>query len=202
MSFCTIAVLSSIANAGGDIAPVPVIEVPVAKSKDFYGGIGVSAMKLYNDGSEEEFTSTGVTLQLGYRYSEYISVEARYTQNVSKVVYDGGNSGNADNADYDTDFANTGIYLKPMYPVLEEFNIYALLGYGMVGLTAIPTGPNAADRAESGFQWGIGASYSATDTIDIFIDYTSLYSGEGFDHLATANDQQADLITFGISYRF
>jgi len=191
----------SISMAGDNITPVdiPVVPIPVDKSP-FYIGVGVSAMSLLNNNTDEEFTATGITLQAGYRYNDYIAIEGRYTRDVSAVAYENGTTLIlADNDDYPTDFTNMAIYLKPIYPI-GDFSIYALLGYGEVALTNIPIG--GVTRGESGFQWGIGISYDIYDSFTIFADYSSLYSGDGFDYLATLNSHDATLITIGLGYRF
>lgn len=191
----------SITMGGSNIVPVdiPVVPVPVEKGP-FYVGVGASYMSLLNNNTDEEFTATGITLQAGYRYNDYIAIEGRYTRDVSAVAYENGTSVTfADNDDYPTDFTNMAIYLKPIYPI-GDFGIYALLGYGEVALTNIPVG--SVTRGESGFQWGVGMSYDIYDSFTLFADYTSLYSGDGFDYLATLNSHDATLITVGLSYRF
>ncbi len=85
-----------------------------------------------------------------------------------------------------------------MYPVTEEFNVYALLGYGGVQLGNLESG----DAAESGFQWGLGASYDATETIAVFVDYVKLYDDTGFDYRAQLEDVDSDAWTLGVSYIF
>jgi opacity protein-like surface antigen len=196
-------ILSSTLYAGGDIAPIEseIEPIPTEVSVDtssFYLGIGISPMKLHNDLTDEEFSTTAVTLQAGYQYNSYIALEARYTASLSKVEYDAGNTSNISIDDFDTDFTNAGIYLKPIYPITQSFNIYALLGYGEVSLTAI----NGADRAQSGFQWGLGAQYQITEALSIFADYTNLYDDQEFDYLGADADHMADMLSVGVSYRF
>ncbi len=197
--FCMLA--ASPAFGGGDMAPVEVLPVPipVAEKSPFYIGVAASDMRLANSDTDEEFSATAVTLQTGYIYNEYLSIEARYSQNASDVKYDNGTTAFADTDNYPTDFINVGIYLKPAYTI-DDMTLYALLGYGEVSLTNIPDGD--VDRGEDGFQWGVGFSYAIDRSWSIFADYMSLYSGEGFDHLATANDHDATLVSVGISYRF
>lgn len=196
------ALFSTTLYAGGDIAPIEeptVVTQPQAvDSSSFYLGIGVSPMKLHDDLTSEEFSTPAITLQAGYQYGHYIALEARYTASLFKVKYDAGNTSNLSIDDFDTDFTNAGIYLKPIHPVTNAFNIYALLGYGQVTLTAI----NGADRAQSGFQWGLGAEYQLTEAISIFADYTNLYDDKGFDYLGTDADHLADMLSVGVSYRF
>jgi opacity protein-like surface antigen len=196
-------ILSSLLYAGGDIAPIEseIEPIPTEVSVDtssFYLGVGISPMKLHNDLTDEEFSTPAVTLQAGYQYNSYIALEARYTASLSKVEYDAGNTSNISIDDFDTDFTNAGIYLKPIYPVTQSFNIYALLGYGEVSLTAI----NGADRAQSGFQWGLGAQYQITEALSIFADYTNLYDDQEFDYLGADADHMADMLSVGVSYRF
>jgi len=193
----------SVVWGGGDIAPIDTktIEIPtVVEKSPFYLGIGASAMSLLNNTTDEEFTASGVTLMGGYIYNEYLTIEGRYTQNASNVKYDNGTStAIADTDDYPTDFVNMGIYLKPTYS-LGDFTLYGLIGYGEVSLTNIPVGD--VTRGEDGLQWGGGLSYNFNESIAIFVDYTLLYSGDGFDYLATTASHDATLITVGMSYRF
>jgi len=206
LSLVTIVALSSLSFAGGDIAPIEseIEPIPTEVSIDesaFYLGLGASTMGLYNDLSDEEFTSTGMMVQVGYQYNRYLALEARYTANVADVEYDHGTSKNANIADYPADFTNMGIYIKPIYPI-GAFSLYALLGYGEVTLTNVPLGSMSADRGEDGFQWGIGASYQITDSLDIFADYTTVYDDQGFNYRGTNADVNGDLVTIGLSYRF
>jgi len=166
--------------------------------KHLYIGVGVSPMRLLNDGTGEEFTANGMTIQAGIKYSKYLAIEARYTMNAGKIEYDAAGSG-VNNADYPADFTNIAIYAKPMLPI-DDFSIYALVGYGEVGITNLPIGD--VDRAESGLQLGIGVKYSINKEVSVFMDYTSLYDGKGFDNLGVTKNHKASMVTFGTSYNF
>jgi len=197
-SLIAICALSNIAYAGGDIAPIePVVETPVIapEKSTFYLGLGVGSGMLDDDTTKEEIKSTTLTIQAGYQYNEYLALEGRYLFGFN-TDYDGGNTGNL-TSDYDGDFSSWGIYVKPIYPV-GDFSLYALLGYGGVMLDDLVNG----DAYESGFQWGLGASYAATDTISVFVDYVSLYDDTGFDYRAKNNDIKSDAWTLGVSYNF
>lgn len=195
--------LNGLCYAGGDIAPVEpevtVPEVAAASGSGFYVGLGVSAMSLRDDDSDEEFSATGLALQAGYQFNQYFALEGRYTFNVSDVEYDHGTTSNPDYDDYPTDFSNAGIYLKPMYPI-DNFKLYALLGYGEVKLTDVPVA--GVDSAENGFQWGLGASYSFNENISAFVDYVRAYDDTGFGCCAREANVIADLWTLGVSYKF
>ena len=206
LSLVSILALSGLSYAGGDVAPVeePVVIAPVViDDSGFYLGVGFSGMSLNNDLTDEEFTANGVMLQAGYQYNRYIAVEGRYMLHIGDVEYTHGSTTNPDYNDYPTDFTNIAIYLKPMYPI-GDFSIYALLGYGEVELTNIPLGgPGiSADRAESGFQWGLGADYAFNENISGFVDYVRMYDGTGFDYRAMNADIVADVWTLGVNYAF
>jgi opacity protein-like surface antigen len=197
---------SSFGFAGTIDIPVANVPIPIEPEVDddnLYLGLGISKMSLRDDVSDEEFSSVGVMLQLGYKINEYVAIEGRYTRNATDVKYDHGNTNNPDFSDYPAQFSNIAAYIKPMYP-LGAWNMYVLLGYGQVSLTNIPLGGAgiSADRAESAFQWGAGVSYDVTDDVDVFVDYVRFYDDAGFDFRATTADVVADAFTFGVSYKF
>ena len=198
----SIVALTITTQAGGnfikeDVEIVPTEEAIVMDDSSFYLGMAISPMRLSNDLTDEEFTSTDITLQIGYQYNRYIAIEGRYSTDISSIEYSSGNTANLDIDDFNTSFSNIAIYLKPIYPI-ANFNIYALIGYGEVSLTNL----NGADRAESGFQWGLGAEYKFTNSIYAFVDYTTMYDNEGFDYLGTDTDHRADAWSVGVSYHF
>jgi len=203
LSIVSIMALSGISYAGDstEIVDVDVIEIPTVDESAFYVGLGGSYMGMYNDLTNEEFTTTGVTLQVGYQYNRYLAVEARYTMGVANVAYENGNTVNLDNDNFDTDFSNIGIYLKPIYPI-GDFKIYGLLGYGDTILSKVPVGSTVASRGEDGFQWGLGLDYAITDNISVFADYARVYDDKGFNFRALTADINVQLITAGLTYRF
>lgn len=196
---------SNVAIAGGDIAPVeePVEAVQIDDESGPYLGLGVSSMRLKNDLTNEKFSSTGIMLQAGYQVNAYLAVEGRYTFNVGDLEYRRGMTRNLNYNDYPGDFYNLGIYVKPMISY-DDFSFYALLGYGEVTLTDLPQPSRlgSVDRAESGFQWGLGAAYTFMDDISCFVDYVKLYDDKGFDHRAKRTNINSHLWTLGVSYAF
>ena len=196
LSLISIAVLSGVSYAGGDIEPVEVpVVTPVIDNSAFYLGIGIGDATVNNDTTSEEFSSTMIMLQAGYQYNEYVAVEGRYSFGLS-TDYDMGTTYGFPGG-YDGDISSWGLYVKPMYPI-GDFSIYALLGYGGVMLSEI----NGGDAYESGFQWGLGAGYAISDNISVFVDYVSLYDDTGFDYSAQLDDIDSDTWTFGMSYKF
>ena len=92
------------------------------------------------------------------------------------------------------------LFVKPQYPVSEDFSVYALLGFGGVIMDGINGA--AVDVDETGFQWGIGANYLATENISVFIDYTSLATDMDGLYWDGALEVDADAITIGVNYLF
>lgn len=193
-----LAAASTMAMAGGDFVAVeePVIEVPVIDNSAFYLGLGIGQSSINDDPTGEEITSTTLMLQAGYQYNEYVALEGRASFGFNSD-YEPGLTSNV-SGDYDDDISSWGIYIKPMYPLTEAFNIYALLGYGGVQLGNLESG----DAYESGFQWGLGASYDATESIIVFVDYVKLYDDTGFDYRAQLEDVDSDAWALGVSYKF
>ncbi len=195
--------LSSLALAGGDknVAEVKTIEIPCETPfNHFYIGLGLSGINFADDNTEETLQSLGATLKVGYQYNEYIALEARYSQSVGDVAYDKGTILVGTNiSNYPTDSQNIALHIRPSYS-LGDFTLYGLLGYGMLTYTDLPTG--TSDKTESGFQWGIGLEYLITDNISIFIDYTALYNGTGFDGHIPTSDARSSMGTVGLAYHF
>jgi len=211
MKHTTITLLSVIAltimgYAGGNIE-VPETEsinIPIVEeTKNFYIGLGLSKMSLRNDFSDEEFSASGIMLQLGYQINPYVAIEGRYTKHVGNLDYDHGKVLTTNISDYDGDFSNIAVYVKPMYSI-ESFQMYGLLGYGAVKLTNIPLGgsPIAADRSENSFQWGVGLGYDVLDNVSVFVDYVRFYDDDGFNGRATQSNIVSDAWTLGVSYTF
>ena len=198
LSLMTIMSLSGLAYAGGDILPIEVEEVPsvIVDESAFYIGLGVGSASVNNDQLNEEISSTMVTLLAGYEYNKYIALEGRVAFGFNSDYAPGDTRNILDN--YDDDISSWGVYVKPMYPVTDAFDIYALLGYGGVQLKDLEGG----DAYETGFQWGLGVSYAVTDSISVFADYVRLYDDTGFDYRAQVQDIDADTWTLGVTYSF
>ena len=86
--------------AGGNIAPVAVVETPSVGFVPYFGG-GVSYTF-----DEDKTYATAIG---GLQYGKYVAVEAR------------GNFGNNREA--------YGVYFKPILPLPYEVNVYGLMGY-------------------------------------------------------------------------
>ncbi len=195
LSVSALAAMSSLVFAGGDIVEPVVSESVVEELSGFYAGLGIAAVNTRgSEQSIEWFNSVegqdrlgNVSFLAGYNFNAYIAVEGRYTTSFAH--------------DEHIEMDGWSLFVKPQYPVNENFSLYALLGYG--GLTLDGEKPllGVVDVDDSGFQWGIGVDYMMTENVSLFADYTWLaYDMDG----AYAGENQADVdaFTVGVNYHF
>ena len=225
LSAVAVLAMSSFAVAGGDIAPVeePVIVAePVITDSGFYLGLAYGLMGDSLDvidnrgnfpgnplgtGADREvfdLDHSSVMLQAGYKFNSYVAIEGRYWFGISDDTVNG------PFANYDVSADAWGIYVKPMYPVTDAFDIYALLGYGATDYavstnTASHWSNSFVTDSDDGFSWGLGASYAFTDNVAVFVDYVSIYSDDKNLYDATYDidlDRTIDTWNFGVTYQF
>ncbi len=97
----------------------------------------------------------------------------------------------------------TGGNIAPVEPIVVETPLVnnsdpcVGLGYGL----CMQMNDNGSSYSESCIQYGGGFSVSATDNVDVFLDYTRFYDDSGFDTL-TSNDNSVIGFTDGASYKF
>ena len=187
LSVVATAAVSSFAIAGGDIAPVVVAE-PM-EIGDFYAGLSYSCYDVkqtdgnrVNTSINEDFEA--LMFQAGYKFNQYVAVEGRYwlgfeeSTVVNDRIYE----------DYSAD--SWGLYVKPMYPVYEGVDVYALLGYASTSYDKVL-------EDVDGFSWGLGIEYTFSSNIGLFVDYTSMYDDDG-----KYNDNYVEGYNFGVNYKF
>jgi opacity protein-like surface antigen len=216
LSLATILAMSTFAVAGGDIAPVePVVETPMVMEAPSTGGLylGVGYSLLKSDANFFDVNHNGSAIptinfdddysammfQAGYNFNPYVSVEARYWVGLTD------NSFTITGNTFDSDASAWGVYLKPIYPVTDAFDIYALLGYGSVTVNNVKIGGLNRDFDIDGFSWGVGASYSVTENIAFSVDYVDFQDDDitfrGTNTSGTFN-HAFDSINFGVNYQF
>ena len=232
LSVMVASMLSSVAMAGGDIVPVPVPVVVEKEKQDyFYVGAGAVYNRVYSvdsgwfdDGIATQDEIGGLVGIVGYEYNEYIAIEGRI-------------SGSFWERDY-ADLTTWSIFLKPQYQFRDEeergknddgfFTIYGLIGFGnsyvegSSGDNEYGAHPNMIGKEildKTGFQWGIGLSYtfvkepdenhpSYRDSWSIFIDYTMTANDASihstlYDYDSTVYDKlSTDGLTVGLIYKF
>ena len=221
LSLVAILAMSTFAVAGGDIAPVeePVVVVPEVVEElstgAFYLGAAYGLLK-----SDSNFFDTSVAnqtfdmnsdysalmLQAGYKFNDYVAVEGRYWIGLSDEAFTNPLNHNVLD-DFDHNAEAWGVYVKPMYPVTDALDIYALLGYAQATATGITLGNTNHDFDIDGFSWGVGVAYSFTDSLAVFVDYVDFQDDDialnTADHTVDGTFEHAfDSINFGLTYQF
>lgn len=205
LSLVAVLTMSTFVIAGGDIAPVePIVETPmVEESKGaFYVGLGYGALEGEidpdNSWTRESDTYDELLLLAGYKFNKYVAVEGRYwfgDENTLDFYRDGVLVGTQD-----VSVDSWGLYVKPMYPVTDAFNVYALLGYGGVSLDY---GYDDTDFDDNdGLSWGVGVDYSINEKFAVFVDYVSLYDDDNDLGTYGNADVTVDTVNVGVTYKF
>ncbi len=225
LSAVAVLAMSSFAVAGGDIAPVEepvVVPEPVITDSGFYLGLAYGYLNASSTDTYTQDLADGgsvtiedklmdesyseIMIQAGYKFNSYVAVEGRYWFGISDTIDDINSPLNG----FDNSVDAWGIYVKPMYPVTDAFDIYALLGYGAAEYDLSATSGSTTIRANTdtldGFSWGLGAAYSFSDNVAIFVDYVSIYD-DSTDYASTAfgsgtYDDSIDTWNFGVTYQF
>ncbi len=217
LSLVAVLAMSTFALAGGDIAPVePVIEeTPVEyDASAFYIGIGYSGMQAdldsnfdLIDGNSDTFNQ--VLLLAGYSFNKYVAIEGRYAFGTDNKDWNYGNWRHPLVTNQDISADQWNIFVKPMYPVTDNFDVYALLGYGE---TSFDFAWGETDMGDTGgFAWGVGVKYDFTDNWSMFVDYVDQEDGNLDDYhydvrrgqlLPINFDLDFDTVSVGVNYTF
>lgn len=198
LSTVALVLSSTLAMAGGDVETVqPYIETPKVEVAEapaltgLYAGLAYSCQQLAADTPDETSMGSGVSVNVGYNFNEYLAVEGRYTSTLGDMNY---KTWNVDE-DRSTDMSNIGIYLKPQMN-MGSFGIYGLVGYGQT------TFDNGTSYSVDGLQYGAGLNVNATENVQLFVDYRRLYDDVDFDGLAMSRDVAANSWSLGANYQF
>jgi len=193
LSVAAVVAAMTLANAGGDIAPVyepvaapePTVQYEATPA---YIGVGLNRA-IYNNqcgtNCTYEDVTYGVTLRAGYEFNQYVGIEARYIGTFWGADELGGQ-----------ELSHVGLYVKPMMPLDTNFNIYGLLGYGMTTTTTGGNG-NLPEVDEDGFSAGLGIEYDLVEEEKgwgLFVDYQRL--------LIDSNVPDLDVVSAGVTYDF
>jgi len=203
LSLLTLIALSNVSFAGGNfekpVEPAIVIpqieEVAEASVSGFYAGLGASvestresSLDMFSEEEGQDRTGN-VTLLAGYDFNKYLAIEGRY---IFSVI--------------DQDIVERyswGVFVRPQYPITEDFKVYGLLGYGGVDISGINNANQTIEADGTGFQWGLGLSYEVYENISIFIDYINLTKDLSTTRFETANaNVDSDAFTIGVVYHF
>ena len=196
LSIAAISIMSILAFAGGDIEETEVI--PEASAGGFYAGLGIVAASVRDPDVSVNFWETGpgqermgtVSFIAGYNFNAYIAVEGRYNDSFTH--------------DDQIEMNGWSLFVKPQYPVSEDFSVYALLGFGGLDLSgsllsAQPPIP-VVNVDNTTFQWGIGMSYKVMENVSLFADYAWL--ANSIDDVNNVYPLSVDAFTIGVNYQF
>ena len=134
-------------------------------------------------------------VQAGYKFNSYVAIEGRYWFGLDESV----------DVNTDVNVDTFAIYVKPMYPVTDAFDIYALLGYAD-STYDIKIGNVTIDGLDhyNGFSWGTWCVLCITDNVAVFVDYTNLYDDSVANPYGFNGDLDETLSSwnFGVTYNF
>jgi len=166
------------------VKAAPVVVAPVvAEALGLYiaGGITDIAAR-GNDETANLFSEEvnqdrqlGFTGRLGYDFMDYLGAEIRGTYGTSKV----------DNG-YNK-FKQVGAYLKPNFDIVDNLNLYGLLGASKANFAGI------AD-SETGLSYGAGLNYGLGSNLSVFTDVVN--------YLEKSDVPSAWGLTVGAGYQF
>lgn len=221
MALITMVTMSGLAYAGGDIVesifeeevisvpvePVAPVVAPIVPPKPqdidvngLYVALGLTLAQFdprCNCNGHEASTdkTAGVIGRVGYDFNQYVGVEARGIRTNWKA-----NGGT---------IKHLGLFVKPMYPVSTDVNVYALGGY------AKTTTPSDIRRVDANtFAWGAGLEYDLAKDVKKDGLYDRAFDGYGdqeggfglfadYERLVQkSGSPDFDTINFGLTYDF
>ena len=199
LSVYAIVSMSGFGFAGGDFrdvepAVVPFVPMTEGDERGLYVGVALSAISTRDAaysvdwGGDKTFQDRlgNISFVAGYDFNTYIAAEGRYSISFThedRVEMDG-----------------WSIFVKPQYPVTEDFNVYTLLGYGGVVLESVDG--SSVDVDDANFQWGIGTSYLVMENLYLFADYTWLANDMDGIFFNGADQIDVDAFNIGVNYLF
>jgi len=193
-----VVVFTTASYAGKNYVPAPSEPIPIPPAVEvplgFYLGGGLTYSKAeckcnldqgqsFENGrlpDARKDQTGGFNLKAGYTYNDFIAFEAKYmyTPWKGKAV------------------KHYGLYFKPTYPISENLDVYALLGYGKTECETLPD-------SYKGFAWGAGAEFTINKKIDgkkdgfgVYIEYVRPLKKTG------NKDIKVDMVNAGVSYNF
>lgn len=179
--------LATLTQAGGKtVAPVDAAILPIETTTilPIYLGVGVTAAQFSacSNNCDYEDVTYGAMLRGGYDFNEYFGIEARGI----RTFLDEGPFGGVP-------LQHIGLYAKPQYPVIQDFNVYGLLGYGYTENLGNGGRLNYFDN-DHGFTAGLGLEYDLFKEWNLFVDYQRL--------LIKSNVPDMDALSVGLRYDF
>ena len=224
LSMVTVLAMGSIVSAGGpisdgveDVVVTPSYEDNSMFSLDgLYLGGGYSRMDSYASfdatmskagvANNADANTNAVMIQAGYKFNPYIAAEARYWRGVATTTF---NDNFFKSVEDDTDISSWAIYAKPILPINNDMDVYALIGYQSSSMSNTVFDANGISGDAKNFSWGAGASFNINSEVSVFVDYigqkedtinNTAVTGAA---LGTGSyDQRYSTVNFGANYKF
>jgi opacity protein-like surface antigen len=162
-------------------APAFLVDPPEPVRQGWFLGAGVGAVEIREPGVPNDVL-TFAYLQGGWRFNRYLSLDARLGMNAVAVEYDL----------FPDEPANLrvknlyGLYGRATLPVGKRWDLFALVGYTSLKLTA-ETGSVAASDTTNSVSYGVGASWEWRSNLAIDLEYLPSLTGGGGVHTNTTN---------------
>ena len=156
-----------------------------AEGTGFYGALDLNTWSLSNKGSATN-PSTGWRIAGGYHFTPNWGAELGYTQS---------GSGDAFGLSYKAE--STQIAVTGTYPINEQFDLFAKLGYAANKLKGDAI-TGCTNCSKNDLMYGIGGQYNFNKQVGIRLQYESL--GKFTD--SGSNDTSATNISLGVVFNF
>lgn len=152
-----------------------------AESQGMYMGGGIGAWNIDETGYED--TAMSARISGGYKFNEYIGMEASY-------LYLGEVEDTIGGIDLQVDGTGWEVAVRPSYPFTESLEGYARLGWGTYDVKGQALGVSVSEDDDA-FVWAVGGAWAFNDNLSFFGEYSE-------------PDLEADVyvMTFGASYNF
>jgi len=133
-----------------------------------------------------EAQSNSLSFVYNFNISEQLSVLAKF----GKGVHDDDIDAQGEDSKLTIDYL-AGAYVKYNFMEDSDFNVYGVVGYNKIKLTA-EANNNAQGQSETGFAYGLGASYQIGD-MALYLDGNQLIDSDGV---------TMDSINLGVTFNF
>jgi opacity protein-like surface antigen len=210
LSLMAAAAITTQSMAGGKVvAPVEAEVVPIVVPSPipFYIGLGAIAAFINRDAcdcsedrSDIKDHRYGGIVRIGWDYNQYWGIEARALKTFGSDTF--------------STTEHYGLFFKPQYHVVDQANVYGLLGYGRTTVD-YTNGIRSSHNVSNGFSYGAGIEYDLSGDSRVE-NYLRGFDGQGdqeegwglwldFQHLLNNSGPMHtdnNIVTGGITYDF
>jgi OmpA-OmpF porin, OOP family len=158
-----------------------------ADGTGFYGALDLNTWNLSSKAAGQDNPSTGWRLAGGYHFTPNWGAELGYTQS---------GNGTINGVNYKAE--STQIAAVGTYPVNEQFDLFAKLGYAMNKLTGDAT-TGCPNCSKNDLMYGVGGQYNFNKQVGLRLQYEDL--GKMTDNPGVDNSKATN-IALGLVYNF